>query len=168
LLGISHRELDAGLRAKVAPSDLVQDTFLEAQHAFPRFQGSTEAELCAWLGSILRHNVTDLRRRYHASQKRDVLREVSLDQAARAELQASLLAADQSPSKQAVAREQDQALHRALTRLPELYRKVLTWRSYERCSFEEVGRRLDRTPEAARKLWSRAVEQLQRLLESGA
>ena len=41
--------------------------------------------------------------------------------------------------------------------LPADYQHVITLRSYEGYSFEQIGRELNRTPEAARRLWSRAV-----------
>jgi RNA polymerase sigma factor (sigma-70 family) len=71
----------------------------------------------------------------------------------------------ESPSSAAAAREQDEALRRAVERLPEDYRAVIRWRGYERLPFAEVGRRLGRSAEAARKLWARAVEELKQALE---
>jgi RNA polymerase sigma factor (sigma-70 family) len=71
-----------------------------------------------------------------------------------------------SPSSVLAAREQDHALGQALEQLPEHYRQVIHWRNYERLEFEDIGRRLGRSAEAARKLWGRAIEQLQRLLEA--
>ena len=71
----------------------------------------------------------------------------------------------ESPSSAVAARELDQALEQALKNLAEPYREVIRLRNYERCSFEEIGRRLDRSEEAARKLWVRALRQLSQLLE---
>ena len=53
-----------------------------------------------------------------------------------------------------------------LTQLSPEQRQVIEWRNYERLSFAGIGARLGRSDEAARKLWSRAIEQLQALLES--
>jgi RNA polymerase sigma factor (sigma-70 family) len=58
-----------------------------------------------------------------------------------------------------MAREQDEALERALAQLPESSGQVIRWRNYERCSFEEIGRRLGKSAEAARKVWVRAVRE---------
>ena len=55
-----------------------------------------------------------------------------------------------SPSGQAMEHEQDQALREALGRLPEDYRRVITLRHEEQLSFEEIGRLLQRSPDAAR------------------
>jgi len=69
-----------------------------------------------------------------------------------------------SPSALVRAQEQDEALRRAMAQLPETYRQVVEWRNYDRCWFEEIGRRLKRSSEAARKLWVRAIEQLTGML----
>jgi RNA polymerase sigma-70 factor (ECF subfamily) len=159
LLMIANRELDADLQAKGGASDLVQETFLEAQQAFDRFRGATEAELLDWLGVILRHNVANFRRRYDAD-RRAVAREVPLDGAA-----AGQAAAGPSPSSLAAAGEQVTALDRALGRLPAHYLQVIHWRHRDHLSFEEIGRRLDRSADAARMLWGRAVAQLQKELQ---
>ena len=44
LLALAERELDADLRAKASPSDLVQETCLDGFRGFPRFIGQTEGE----------------------------------------------------------------------------------------------------------------------------
>ena len=49
----------------------------------------------------------------------------------------------------------------ALARLPEHYRQVLAWRSFEGLSFAEIGRRLERSEDAVRMLYTRAFERLQ-------
>jgi DNA-directed RNA polymerase specialized sigma24 family protein len=42
---------------------------------------------------------------------------------------------------------------------------VVRWRNDDRLPFEEIGRRLGSSEEAARKVWVRALEQLADLLE---
>src|SRR5262245_58290664 len=49
LLLIAQGELSPDLRAKAGASDLVQQTFLDAQRDFGRFRGESVAELRAWL-----------------------------------------------------------------------------------------------------------------------
>ena len=53
LLGVAEGELDPDLRSKGGASDIVQETFLEAQRDFARFQGSSPEELRAWLRQVL-------------------------------------------------------------------------------------------------------------------
>src|SRR5262249_24826853 len=77
LLGIAERELDADLRAKGGASDLVQETFIDAQKLFARFEGTTEAEWLAWLRQLLLYNVAGFTRRYRTG-KRNAAREAPL------------------------------------------------------------------------------------------
>jgi DNA-directed RNA polymerase specialized sigma24 family protein len=78
LLLVANQKLDSDLQAKVSPSDLVQDTFLEAQHDFAQFHGRSEKELRAWLGCILVNNVANVTRHYRDTDKAAVDREVPL------------------------------------------------------------------------------------------
>jgi RNA polymerase sigma-70 factor (ECF subfamily) len=166
LLLVATQHLAPELRGKDGVSDLVQETFLEAHRDFGQFQGKSEEELLGWLRGILLHNVADLGRRYRDSEMRQVAREVALADFPRGALQEGLVAPTQTPSAQAVAREEDAEMQRALEQLPEQYRQVIVLHHRERLPFEEVGRRLGRSAEAARKLWARAVEKLQRNLET--
>lgn len=166
LLSIARQELDPDLRAKNSPSDVVQETFVEAQRDFGQFQGDTEDELLAWLRQLLLHRVGKLRRRYRDTQKRRLAREVALGGDDSSDGPAGGLAANiPSPSGQAMEHEQDQALREALGRLPEDYRRIITLRYQEQLPFEEIGRLLQRSPDAARKLWARAVERLHEELD---
>src|SRR5437764_3357307 len=70
LLLVADKELDAELQAKGGASDLVQQTFLEAQRDFARFHGDSEAELLAWLRRLLLNNLADFRRLYRGTGKR--------------------------------------------------------------------------------------------------
>src|SRR5262245_60825813 len=78
LLQIANDELDSNLQGKAGGSDLVQQTFLEANKDIASFRGKSEAELMTWLRRILLHNVANFRRQYH-SNKRDIGREVVLE-----------------------------------------------------------------------------------------
>jgi RNA polymerase sigma-70 factor (ECF subfamily) len=162
LLQIAQRELSPELRPKGGASDLVQQTFLEAQRDFDRFQGDSEDEWRAWLRQLLLHNLANFARGYRDTAKRAIGREVALPEGETPPGGAAGLAGDvPSPSGMAMANEQSEAVRRALERLPETYRQVLLWRHQEGLHFVEIGRRLNRTANAARKLWARAVELFQ-------
>ncbi len=167
LLHIANQGLDADLQAKGGASDLVQETFLEAHRDFARFHGNTEAELLAWLRCLLLNNVANFTRSYRATGKRQVGREVPLDGGDSAAAgHAELAAGTCSPSTEAMAHEQAEAIAQALARLPEDYRRVIVLRNQERRDFDEIGPLMERSPDAARRLWSRAIERLQHELES--
>ncbi|HEX4069871.1 MAG TPA: sigma-70 family RNA polymerase sigma factor [Planctomycetaceae bacterium] len=167
LLLVANRELEPELWAKGGASDLVQETFLEAQKDFASFQGTTRAEVLAWLRRILLNNVSNFRRRYVGSEKRQILRELSLDRPGMSSDGRFAPALDTpSPSGRAAANEESRALDRALERLPADYREVILLRHEQALSFADVGRLMDRSEEAARKLWVRAVARLREELVS--
>jgi RNA polymerase sigma-70 factor (ECF subfamily) len=164
LLLIANEEMPPGLRGKAGASDLVQETFLQAQGHFDRFRDEGEAELLAWLRRILLNRVANLKRRYLGTDKRCLSREVSLAEGSAGGVP-DVPAADLSPSSRVAAHEQDVALREALERLPADYREVLRLRQ-EDMGFEEIGLRLGRSAEASRKLWARAVVRLSDFLGS--
>jgi RNA polymerase sigma-70 factor (ECF subfamily) len=162
LLLVADRELDPELRAKGGASDLVQETFLEAQRDFAQFRGASVDELRAWLRRLLLNNVANFTRQYRQRAKRAIGREVSLEAGGSSHERGAGLAADVlSPSGQALAQEQAEMLARAVERLLPDYRQVLKLRHEEQLTFEEIGQRMQRTANAARMLWLRAVERLQ-------
>jgi RNA polymerase sigma-70 factor (ECF subfamily) len=165
LLTVARQELTGDLQAKGGASDLVQETFLEAHCAFSHFQGNSEAELRAWLRRLLHHRAAKLGRRYRTTQKRRLSRETALSTAT---LPGGLgqQAAPPSPSTQLVAHEQAQRLRQALEHLPDDYRRVIALRYVEQYSFVEIGRLMQRTPNAARLLWLRAIESIKDKLRS--
>jgi RNA polymerase sigma-70 factor (ECF subfamily) len=161
LLLIARQELAPDLQAKGGASDLVQDTFIEAFRDFPHFQGNTAEELRGWLRRMLLNNLTNFTRRYRGTAKRQTAAEVALGEGPSSANWAEELIADTStPSEKAIAQEQAQAVQRALERLPADYRQVLLLRYQEGRSFEDIGRLMDRSPNAAEKLWARAVTRL--------
>jgi len=165
---LARVQIGRRLRGKLDAADVVQETFLEAHRDFEQFRGVTEAELTAWLRQVLAHNLANLLRHYLGTRARDVRLERDLH----AELDRSSMALDRgladplsSPSRQAVRREQAVLLADALNRLPEDYRDVLVLRHLEGCSFNEVARRIGRSPDSVDKLWVRALSKLRSILE---
>ena len=165
LRALARAQLGRHLRAKCDPSDVVQQTLLEAHRDFGAFQGSHEPELLAWLRRILAHNLYNEARRF-AARQRDAAREVSMEQV-RAGVENSSLAlgrglpaATPSPSHAAAQRESALRLAEALARLPEDYQTVLLLRVFEGLPAEEVAKRMGRTAGAVRMLQMRALAAL--------
>jgi RNA polymerase sigma-70 factor (ECF subfamily) len=166
LLRIAQHELGPDLQAKGGASDLVQETVLDAVRDFARFQGNTESELLQWLRRLLLNNLADFTRQYRDAAKRQIGQEVRLDGGdSSAERGGGLTAAWPSPSGEAMANEQAEAIRRAVERVPDDYRRVIVLRYQEERSFDEIGDLMGLTANAARKLLLRAVERVQRELE---
>jgi RNA polymerase sigma-70 factor (ECF subfamily) len=167
LLMIARQEVATDLQAKGGASDLLQETLIDAYRDFGQFQGNTEAELLSWLRRLLLNNLANFTRRYRGTAKRRTAGEVALEGGgSSADWAAGLMADASTPSQQAMAAEQAQAVQRALERLPDDYRRVLLLRYQEELSFEEVGRLLERSANAAEKLWARALARLQQELKA--
>lgn len=166
LLTIAAQELTAPLRQKAGPSDVVQDTFVEAQRLFQRFQGGEGEEFRAWIRAILLNKLSELHNRYFEVEKREVGRETSLDQSGEVgRLRDAIVGTAETPSSEAMRGEQEHLLLAALARLPELDRQVITWRNWDGLSFSEIGQRLGRSEDAARMFFGRSLERLLRELE---
>jgi len=156
------------LRAKGGASDLVQDTFLEAQRRFGQFDGESTSQLRCWLRSLLLHKAAKLGRRYHCTQKRRLSRELPLGGDGLACVHPSQVAASgPTPSVQIMFEEQQRRLLEAINRLPEDYRAVMSLRYQEALAFDEIGRQLGRSADAARMLWVRAVDRLKQEMVNG-
>jgi RNA polymerase sigma-70 factor, ECF subfamily len=166
LLSIATAEFDSDLKAKAGPSDLVQETFIEAQRDFANFTSDSLTELRIWLHTILMNNLADLRKRYLKAEQRQVRRERPLTASGSKDLMRALVAPDgQSPSRMAISAEERARIEVGLNRLPAAYRQVIIMRSQQRQSFEKIGEAIGRTSDAARMLWNRAVLRLKHELE---
>jgi RNA polymerase sigma-70 factor (ECF subfamily) len=169
---VARTQIDLHLQGQVNPSDVVQETFLEAYRDFGQFRGKTEREFLAWLRRILVHNLGHLVEKQLRAQKRDVRRQVSLDhrlaamEHSAAKVEAALVSPWSSPSAQAQRREMAALLADQLARLPANYREVIVLRNLEGLAFEEVASRMKRTSVATRVLWLRALEKLRQLLKA--
>src|SRR5262245_45799885 len=131
---LARTGIDASLRGKADPSDLVQETLLKAHERFVQFRGRTEAELAAWLRQILARQLTDLARRYRTAEARRVGRERSLEDVlgeSSAALGNLLAGAGPSPSQSAERRELSVVLADALADLSDDHREVIILRSIE-------------------------------------
>lgn len=164
---LADRELPEAVRAKVGPSDLVQETAIDMQQHFNQFRGKTAEECFAWLRTILRNNVVDAVRHYELSQKRDAGREVRLVDRSTSSNRESLPVCTRLPDGSAIRREDVAAVTRALAMLPPDHRELIEMRYWQGLSFAGIGARLDRSADAVRKMWYRAVENLEAALVAG-
>jgi RNA polymerase sigma-70 factor (ECF subfamily) len=114
---------------------------------------------------LLLNNLRDFTRRYHCSDKRNVDREVSLDAVHDGIALDLLLTTDSaSPSEKVMRSEKAEIVRQALERLPDDYRRVLLLRYEDGRSFDEIGALMQRSGNAARKLWLRAIDDMEREL----
>ena len=172
---LATTQIDEKLRVKVSPSDLVQETMLGAYRDFGQFRGCTERELLAWLRQILINRLHVFVQRHVLAQKRDLHRELSLDEIgaavnrSTANLQAAILADHcPSPSNSVIRRENAVLLADHLAKMSPHYREVILLRNLQGLSLDEIALQMSRTKGAVRMLWLRAIKQLRETMESAA
>jgi RNA polymerase sigma-70 factor (ECF subfamily) len=154
------------IRGKVDPSDIVQETFLQAHRHLGSFQGRTSQELAGWLRKILARNLMQAARHY-GFDKRDVKRELSIEQqlASSSAVLGGLLADDQpAPSDRLAREEQMLVLAAQLERLPVAQQSAIVLHYWHNLSLKEVAERLDRSPEAVAGLIYRGLKAIRQRL----
>lgn len=163
LLLLANRELSPDLRQVAAPSDLVQESLIEAQQSLADFAGSNEEQFLGWLRRILLNNLADHARRHGQAAARTVY----LENQAAAQWQnvgLPLVDPQPTPAAAAVASERVERLTQAVEKLPEEYREIIRLRNFELLPFAEIGERLGMAAGTACRTWYRAIEQLQKML----
>jgi RNA polymerase sigma-70 factor (ECF subfamily) len=164
-------QLDNRLRARVSPSDIVQESFFEAHRDFAEFRGKSMGEFVAWLRRIVVNNILRVVEQHVTAEKRDVRREVSLEEIGRrleqstVRLETLLAVQTDSPSGCAARREDEILLADTLAQLPADYRDVIVLRHIEGLPFEEVAARMERSAGAVRMLWLRALKKMRESIE---
>jgi RNA polymerase sigma-70 factor (ECF subfamily) len=159
---LARLQLVPGLRGKLDPSDLVQQTLLKAHQALGQFRGRSAGERAAWLRQILARTLANAARD-HGRDRRDVTLERSLERSleqSSARLEAWLVAEQSSPSQKAERNEQALLLVQALGTLPEAQREALLLKHCQGWTLAEIGRHLDRSPTAVASLLQRGLKQL--------
>ena len=144
---LARVQMDGRLRAKVDPSDLVQQSLLQAHRARDGFRGTTDAERAAWLRRILARNLAHTRRDL-TREKRDVGRERSLHEgveASAARLEGWLSAPGSSPSGRAGRNERARIVAAAVETLPNDQREAVSLRYWEGLKLAEIAERMGRT-----------------------
>ena len=168
---LAESQLDRKLRARVSPSDLVQETMLKAHRDFHQFRGQSEAEFLAWLRQILVNNMARLVEMHVLTEKRDVRREVSLERVntamerSTAHLRPDHIGREETPSVHCERRENAVILADVMTELSPRHREVLILRNLQSLSFNEVAERMQRSVPATKMLWMRAIKQLRQLFD---
>lgn len=163
---LARLQLDARLRGKLDPSDIVQETLLKAHEKRDQFRGQTDEERAAWLRSILANTLLDVARKYGA-QGRDVTAERSLEAAlneSSVRLERMLATDASTPEQQAVHEEELLRLADGLAQLPDDQRTALELKHLGGYSVEAIAQEMGRSKTAIGGLLRRGVKRLRELL----
>jgi RNA polymerase sigma-70 factor (ECF subfamily) len=169
LILLARLEIAPRLRDKVDLSGVVQLTLLEAHQGLINYPGrpKTEAEITAWLRSILSHNLADVLRKL-TTRKRDVRREWSLEQAlnqSTSRLEQWLSVDQSSPSQRVMRQEEILRMAATLATLPEGQRRAIELHHLQGWPLAEIAAELSTTKAAVAGLLHRGLKNLRMQLD---
>jgi RNA polymerase sigma-70 factor (ECF subfamily) len=150
--------VEAFVRSKIQPAhrprldvqEILQDTFVRAFRSFDSFHGEDLEAFRRWLTGVASKTV--LRAEEQARRHRTL--EIATDVAAE----------DVSPSRALRREERFDRLQRALDSLSRDHREVILLTRIDGLSLKQAAERMDRSPEAVRKLFWRALKELRSAL----
>ena len=163
VLWIIRLRMGAELRSQLESMDVVQDVLMSALKDLGSFTYKTEGDFLRWLSRIAENRLRNQLQRLHAN-KRDIRKEVQLN-SYRPTVEDSFVAAldavdTTTPSAIMSKREELDKLAKAIDALKPEYRQVIVLTKIEGLSYREIGDKLDRSADAARMLFSRAMAAL--------
>lgn len=163
---LARMSWDPRLQPKLEPSDLVQQTLLQAQRALSEFRGETDAELAAWLRTILARvlarTVRDLGREKRNNHRERSLEQVVEDSSRR--LGDWAVGHDTGPLQRAESNERARRMAEAVEQLPDAQRDAIVLHFWQGRSVVEVAEQLKRTPAAVAGLIHRGLSKLRESL----
>ena len=165
---LARMSWDTKFQSKLDPSDVVQQTLLQAQRNLDEFRGSTDAELAMWLRKILANELAQSKRNLR-QEKRDVAREKSYEALVEhSSMRLSGLVAnnDTSPTEQAEFNERALRISQAVESLPAAQRDAVLLHYFRDLTLPEVAEALGRTTTAAAGLVHRGLKGLRSILSN--
>ena len=169
LVRIVKIRMDTRVQSRVDPTDVVQDTYMEATRRFAEYIDNPNMEFFLWLRFLTIQRLIQVHRFHLGAQARDAAREVSINrsptpQATSAVLAAQLLGSLTSPTRAAVRQEDQAMLEKALNDMDELDREVLILRHFERLSVSETAQVLNLSDSGASSRYFRALGKLKKIM----
>jgi len=151
------------LRSKLESMDLVQNTLVRVLNGIKGFTYKNEGDFVRWLSKIVENEVRANLKHLHA-RKRDIRKERRFDK----HVPDTGQALDQIPDPVALttpsvmmSRKEDLTrLEQAIETLKPEYREAILLAKVEGLSYEEIGKRTNKSPDAVRMLATRAMAAL--------
>jgi RNA polymerase sigma-70 factor (ECF subfamily) len=163
--------LDHRLQGRIDPSDVLQESYLEASRQLAAYLKDPSIPFFLWLRLITGQKLLALHRHHLGTQERDAGREVSLyrgalPEASSAALAAQLLGHGSRPSEAVMRAERSLRLQDALNSMDPLDREVLALRHFEQLSNAETAQVMGLRESAASKRYVRALQRLKEILKN--
>jgi RNA polymerase sigma-70 factor (ECF subfamily) len=163
--------MDRRLQGRLDPSDVLQESYLEAARSLAEYLRDPRMPFFLWLRVVTGRKLHALHRRHLGRRMRDAGREVSLHgaalpQASSVSLAAQLLGRLTTPSQAAVRAELILRIEEALNSMSLLDREVLALRHFEQLNNSEVAQVLGISETAASNRFVRALRNLKKILSA--
>lgn len=157
--------MDHRVQGRVDPSDVIQDTFLEACRRIDDYLADPSVSFFVWLRFLAKQRLAMIHRQHLRVQARDARRDVPLydsgfNSVSAAALAAQLAARLTSPSMKLHKVEWKVRIQNALDQLDANSREILELRHFEQLSNSESAEVLGLSPTAACNRYVRALERL--------
>jgi RNA polymerase sigma-70 factor (ECF subfamily) len=163
---LARLQVDPRLRARMDPSDIVQQTMLNAHEKRDQFRGCTDAEMAGWLRAILANTLAQVGRKFTAA-KRDMALEQSLQAALdQSSVHLEEFLADRAPQPVDHVQRHERVLRlaQALGQLPEDQRQAVEMKHLQDCTIAEISQVMGRSEPSVTGLLRRGLAELRRLL----
>lgn len=166
---IAYFRLDARLKSRVDPDDILQDAYLDAANRLSHYNTEKPFSPFVWLRMIVGQTLLDVHRRHLGTQRRDARRETKapangFPNATVFSLTACLLGELTSPSQSAMRAERAERLRGVIESMSEADQETLALRHFEELANSEIAEVLEISPKAASIRYVRAIERLKNLL----
>src|SRR5262245_18617014 len=155
--------LDPAVRARVDPSDVVQEANADMARQLADYLARRPMPFHLWARKAAYNRLLNAHRDHRAG-RRDVRREATAPDQSSLVLARSIVDRGPSPSEAVAAREVAAQVAAAVEGLERADREVLLMRQVDRLPYEEVACLLGVTAEAARQRYGRALIRLRRAL----
>lgn len=160
--------LHPALAARVDPSDVIQESLMEATRKLSDYCSKPSIPFYPWLRKIAWERLVHVHTRHLAAQRRSVRREAAMElqlsDTSALELADRVAAGQTSPSRGLIRKELQRRVHNALDQLEANDREILVLRYLEGLSIGEIAVILEISTGAASMRQLRALERLRPLL----
>jgi RNA polymerase sigma-70 factor (ECF subfamily) len=156
--------IDARLAARLDPSDVLQEAYLDAARQVDNYVREPKVTAYIWLRGLARERLANLEQQHLGARRRAVSRDLSLPGQSSLLLAKHLLAPGTGSGEAFLKHGVRQQVQRALARISAEDREVLLMRHFEGMTNGEVAQALSLTDSTATMRYGRALFRLKEVL----
>ncbi len=169
LRSLIELRIDRRIRARIDPSDVIQEAFADAVRRYPAYQEEGEMPPYLWLRFLTLQQLLIAHRKHLSVKARsaaielplEVIRAMSIETDSVVE---SLLGAESSPSGKAVRNEELQQLALSIGQMEPVDREILVLRHFEQLEFAEIAAIVEMSYDAVSSRYRRSLKKLGTIL----